>query len=307
MFTTAIIVSGLISLAVVFFIGGTLLWIGGRFLARAPRATFWRSIGTHALATLCAGGISGVVGAVFSLLGPTGAALGGLLGAMAGLLVLWSVIRKMFDVSFGKAILAWLPTLGQVAIVAPLLIPPVLEARAAQHRSACAENLRRLGLLLSMHAQCLEGKLPPELGPLARFQKALLADRGWEFPRCPLAGDRPGKGYFYFGLNSYPPRAIPDGMRGSDRAWELNALRVSRRDFAKRILACDLAQNHGGHGRNVLFGNGSVQWLTEAEFQDELAEPYNSDFANALRAAGGSVRQPPPRPAAPRKPVVWDH
>ena len=51
------------------------------------------------------------------------------------------------------------------------------------------------------------------------------------------------------------------------------------------ILACDLAVNHGGEGRNLVKLSGRVDWLTEEQFQAELAKPHNAEFAAALREA----------------------
>jgi len=50
------------------------------------------------------------------------------------------------------------------------------------------------------------------------------------------------------------------------------------------ILACDYIGNHSG-GRNVLHADGLVTWLSEAEFQAELAEAHNASFREGLRSA----------------------
>jgi hypothetical protein len=54
-----------------------------------------------------------------------------------------------------------------------------------------------------------------------------------------------------------------------------------------RILACDYRDNHDGEVRSVLYLDNHVATLTEEQFQAELAEPYNAEFAKALRAAEG--------------------
>ena len=52
-------------------------------------------------------------------------------------------------------------------------------------------------------------------------------------------------------------------------------------------MACDFKGNHSGKGRNVLYADGHVQWLTEEQFQQELQQVYNSDFTKALRETEG--------------------
>lgn len=48
------------------------------------------------------------------------------------------------------------------------------------------------------------------------------------------------------------------------------------------IIACDLRRNHRGKGRNVLYADGKVRWLTEDRFREELGRPENADFGRGL-------------------------
>ena len=48
------------------------------------------------------------------------------------------------------------------------------------------------------------------------------------------------------------------------------------------LMVCDLKANHAGEGRSVHLANGKGRRMTEADFQAELAKPYNAAFAEAL-------------------------
>jgi hypothetical protein len=54
-----------------------------------------------------------------------------------------------------------------------------------------------------------------------------------------------------------------------------------REGEANRIIACDLAGNHYD-GRNVLESNGTVRWLSEQAFQDEIAGSRYAEFRLGL-------------------------
>ena len=51
------------------------------------------------------------------------------------------------------------------------------------------------------------------------------------------------------------------------------------------LMACDLAGNHPNGDRGCLTVAGNVTWLTEAEFQAELAKEDNAAFRAALADA----------------------
>jgi len=106
------------------FGGGALLWVGGRFLARAPKATYWRSVGANLLAILAGALVVGVFTVAAGVLGgPSGAQAGLLLGSLAWLFATWWVIKAMFGTTLAKAALAWLPTLPQTALLVAMLAP----------------------------------------------------------------------------------------------------------------------------------------------------------------------------------------
>lgn len=95
-----------------------LLMIGGRYLAKTPNATFWRS-----LAALGLGYCVTVFLYVLMVLWASDPGLESLLLCLLLTpLVMWRVIALVFRISLGRAILAWLPTLAPVLIAAAVLI-----------------------------------------------------------------------------------------------------------------------------------------------------------------------------------------
>ena len=91
-----------------------------------------------------------------------------------------------------------------------------------------------------------------------------LVDGGYlgsAFLACPGEGTVGNVGYFYFPLPGDAP--------------------------ADSLMACDLKGNHAADGRNVLLLDGTVTWLSETEFRDELAQPRNATFAEALAELEG--------------------
>ncbi|MHC4986443.1 MAG: hypothetical protein ACYTFO_09855 [Planctomycetota bacterium] len=51
------------------------------------------------------------------------------------------------------------------------------------------------------------------------------------------------------------------------------------------LMACDLDGNHPNGDRGCVTVTGAVQWLTDAEFQAELAKEENAAFGAALAEA----------------------
>lgn len=244
------------------FGGGALLWVGGRFIVKAPRATFWRSVGTNVLAGFVAFCASAVVGAV-GLATAAGPAMR-VSGFAAALLVTWWVIKAMFRIPFGKAILAWLPTIASslvaTALLVSILMPGLGRARELAKRAACMASLNGIGKAMAIYTMDF-GEFPPDLETLIREGQPA------KFFRCPSARSGRKCDYFYLPPSPSTPRHT--------------------------IIACDFKDNHNGQVRHVLTWDGSVRQFTEQEFQAELAKPHNAAFAVALRQAEGPQQQPP--------------
>jgi hypothetical protein len=268
---------------VVVFGGGTLLWVGGRFCAKAPKATYWWSIAAHILSTLCMVAVLILLPVLGGLaFGPAGAYLAFLVGVAAGLLACWWVIKAMFATTFGGAVLAWLPTLAQgvffLPFLAALLVPTLQQASELTNRTICMSNLSSIGKAITLYQGLNNGRMPPDLD-------ALIADgQPAKLFRCPSADPMnrpPGQKHDYFYLPA-PASADPN-----------------------RIIACDFRANHRGKQRNVLYAGMNVGKMTEADFQAALADPVNAELAAALRAVEPPQRRPVSQgtrgPTSPRR------
>ncbi len=265
----------LLGLAVWAFGGGALLFVGGRYIVKSPKATYWRSVGTITLAGLASGIILALAsGLSFRLLGPLGF-VGMLAGAAAGLLVTWLIIKAMFAVSFGKAILAWLPTLAMAIIALPVigllagvLVPALQQAQELTNRTVCMSNLRSINSSIMLYKSEHDGNWPAALQTLPA---AYVGSPKLFTCPCVRADSRRPVGrtcdYFYF-----PPKSDAD---------------------PRTIVACDLGGNHRDGSRNILRAAGSVHRMSAGEFQTELADPANAAFAAALWQAEPSAGRTP--------------
>jgi len=262
----------LLAFICVYVIGGwLLLWVGGRFLAKSPAATLGRAFATNLLAGL-AGFLAMVVaaGALMTVSGPAGP----LLGWAAALLAYWLVVKGMFRVSFGKAVIAWLPTIlvavASIALLVTLMMPTLGRARELAQVSMCAGNLKAVGKAFQLYVTSHNGAPPGGIDALLEA-KTLQP----EHLKCP--GARSGRTCDYF--LHFPAEPLPGDA----------------------LIGCDLAGNHRDGRRSALSYGGAVRLLTPSAFEAELARPINAAFAAALRQA-----DPPPPPTAPRRPTTAD-
>lgn len=100
--------------------GGAMLWAGGRFIAGLPKVTFWRSLVARGLQGLCAGLVLSAAQQLATFYHDAGRWVVFLTaaGITAGtLVVFWVIIMWLFRATFYRAILAWLPMMGEALIV----------------------------------------------------------------------------------------------------------------------------------------------------------------------------------------------
>ena len=121
--------------------------------------------------------------------------------------------------------------------------------------SGCTVRLTAIGSAMQMYVSDRDGVFPATLQVL--IDEGLLDES--EPVVCPSSSPASDGGYFYL--------APPAGAVGSV------------------VVACDLVDNHEGIGRGVLFSDGEVRWMQEAQFQQMLALPPNAPFAKALAEA----------------------
>lgn len=269
-------IGSLAGLATWLFGGGALLFVGGRYIVKSPKATYWRSVGTAVLAGLASLAVVTLVVAVAA--GLLNLHVGGpgdllvvvascVVGPVGGLLVTWLIIKAMFAISFGKAILAWLPTLAMAIVASPIigflaavLVPALQQAQELTNRTVCMTNLRSINSSIMLYKSENDGKWPADLQTLIAQVQA--SPKLFTCPCVRGGSGRPaGRTCDYFYL---PPKPDAD---------------------PRTIVACDLGGNHRDGSRNILRAAGSVHRMSAAEFQAELAAPANAAFAAALLQA----------------------
>jgi hypothetical protein len=182
-----------------------------------------------------------------------------------------------------------------VLVAAGLLIFPALQnSRFRTHLAACQDNLRELGTSLNQYSVTHSGYFPtvPSQGKLAAagIYAPVLAQNGLltEVNRvvCPessLAGRMNGFRVPTYGeLELTSPAKMVDlrSTMGGSYGYNLGYTRngeyhptknLYRDNFAimsdaPNMNAANLqSANHGGRGQNVLFENGSVQFLTSTK------------------------------------------
>ncbi len=138
------------------------------------------------------------------------------------------------------------------------LTPGLFELRASMLRYACGTTLSGMGKAMLIYANDYDDEWPPSLKTLV--EKA-------EYPRsgliCPAMKHRPDyESYVYRGVDTGGTSVEPD-----------------------IIMVHDRAGNHKS-GRNVLFVDSHVEWVTEDEFQKLI------EHDNALRRQRGLPEKP---------------
>lgn len=124
---------------------------------------------------------------------------------------------------------------GGTPILAAILLPALNQARVKARDAECVSNLKQIGLACFLYADKHGGKFPDSLdqlvGEYLPSEKVL---------HCPSSPNPAAISYGY--CRGYTPKNV------------------------YRILAFDVDGNHRGGGRNVLFCDGHVEWMTDAKF-----------------------------------------
>ena len=129
-----------------------------------------------------------------------------------------------------------LVTLAILGVLAGMLTPALSGAREKARRASSANNLKQIGLSLAMYSEQHAGQLPGSLDDL----------KG-------IAGD---EAIF---------RDVSSGTRfvylGAGRKWQT--------DGGRQVLAYSPREQDAG--RNVLFSDGSVQWINNTQFNEAMS------------------------------------
>jgi prepilin-type processing-associated H-X9-DG protein len=246
--------------AVSVFGGGAFLFVGAKFIVKTPRAFYWRSVWAMFLGTLGYAAIT----TILSLFTNMNASLP-TIGLVLGLFWTWLTIGLVLKISFKKSILAWLPVLGFQLLIGIILmifvILPVLDrARDLAEDSCSRANLNGIATGIEIYKAKNRNVYPPSFDEL--LESGLIAEK----------------------MLITPPGDVSDGSRSYFYLPPKNAKDVD----SETIIACEKKNlNKSRKGRNVLFVDGSVKFLSPEEFATELAKPHNATFAAALKQADG--------------------
>jgi len=123
------------------------------------------------------------------------------------------------------------------SLVDDVVAPALVRAHETFTRMACGTNMSGLGKALLIYSNDYNDELPPDLETL--IHKAEVRPKSLI---CPATGLRESYMYRGAGLTT---SAIP-----------------------MMITVYETAGNHGGDGRNVLFLDSHVEWVTEERFQE---------------------------------------
>jgi prepilin-type processing-associated H-X9-DG protein len=143
----------------------------------------------------------------------------------------------------------FITSLAVLGFLAGMLIPAISSARERARRTQCMNHLKMIGMSASTYADSHGGKLPKDMATLAKaqsLQKATLT--------CRSAIDK---------------AALADPM--DDGFGYVIVPGLSESSPANSVLAFDKLNNHRGRGGNVLFLDGSVQWLNKTAFDALIA------------------------------------
>ena len=147
-----------------------------------------------------------------------------------------------------------------VSMGVAIALPALTQAREQARRAVCASNLHQLGIGLQMYRTENRDTFPKDLQQIMKY----LGDAK-HILKCPSAP--PGRAVDYF----YQPPG---------------------KDDAEAVIMAEFKGNHRD-GRNVGYADGHVRWMSEADFQAELAKPANAPFAAALKKAEGGAQPAP--------------
>ena len=146
------------------------------------------------------------------------------------------VLKLLTPRKQGKRLLLQVDSTAADSIINNFVAPSLLQVHAKATRYACGTNMSGIGKALLIYANDYNDQLPPDLETL--ISKAEMPAKGLVCPATMLKDS-----YIYRGAT----------ITTSDTPW--------------MITVYEKLSNHGG-GRNVLFLDSHVEWVSEERFQE---------------------------------------
>ncbi len=146
------------------------------------------------------------------------------------------VLKLLTPRRHGKRLLLQVDSTAADSIINDFVAPILLKANAKATRYACGTNLSGIGKALLIYSNDYNDEFPPDLETL--ISKAEMPAKGLVCPATMLKDS-----YIYRGAS------------------------ITTSDIPMMIMVYEKSSNHNG-GRNVLFLDTHVEWVTEERFQD---------------------------------------
>jgi predicted Zn finger-like uncharacterized protein/prepilin-type processing-associated H-X9-DG protein len=138
------------------------------------------------------------------------------------------------------------------AMMGSTMLPSLNRARETANRVKCASNMRQIGQAVLLYANENQGHYPPDLVAVLRTQ-----DVTSDVFVCPTTNDK-----------AAPPGATPQSatLPQGSLSYIYVGKNLTSGATKSDVVLYEPFTNHND-GTNMLFGDGSVQWLTKQQAQ----------------------------------------
>lgn len=153
------------------------------------------------------------------------------------------------------------PAVMQMPVMMSILLPSLGKARETANRAKCSNNMRQIGLGITMYSNDNKGKYPDDLGTMA-----IAEGLSPEVFTCPSS--------------SGPAVPLPRGATPEQTAEWVNensqfvyiGAGLTNAAPAEQPVLYEPIEHHGGDGANVMFADAHVEFVTPAALKQLLAD-----------------------------------